>query len=666
VSLQEAPQFTLEGGANSAVNPENLNEVSYVMGMNVVSRGGIAQTRPGQNSLFNMPCGPIQGLTSFTPNNGPEHLVAAVNGSIYVSAAPFKNYYQLNGIQFDPLAKFVAWAQCVQSFDYDDAGNLIPIEPRSILVMQDGLSRAAFWDGGTARHLDPTPSTVTGDDGNIIFQPNLNETPQGLWMEWAGNRLWVTRGKQVFASDYGNPLKFTEQLYLAEGRAFYMPENVTGIIQPSFGTELIVFGYNSITFIKANILERSQWLNTPDFQRTETGVGCVSHRSIVKKNGLVWWYAPSGVINLNAALQFFNDSRLYYYDGPMMESKANISGFMERICSSEIEDYLMFSVPSGDAYNRHTWIADLFQGQFRWDGYWTGTRPVEWTTITIAGVERTFHISRDFDDVNRIWESFQPNKTDNGEPITSWLRTRAFNFGNRLNKRYHHSEFYFDNILGTTDVAIFTGGTRGGFTRAYTKRIEAEDGPIDSVTPWPAGTDFFDNVSQSRTEKTQNINWTTADACYTCQVESPLTRGTDRAFSHLIIWSGQLGILGFKLYATLDANNPADGECPKDEEAPRAVNAYGCAATDTFAATKALTLYEATESVTVTCPQNIGKSITVVSTSNSYISEQDAERKALGSARKLAQSILNCSEVILLTTEDEQIITTEDEIPLQV
>ena len=652
-------------GVDSFNNPESLGESIVAMAMNCVMRGGICQTRPGFETRFNLPCGALQGITSFKPENSPVHLVFAVDGIVYKSAFPFKSYARINGIQFDPKAKFIAWANTVQSFDYTMDGDLIPINPRSVLVMQDGFSPAAFWDGGEARHLNPAPSTITGDDGNIIFQPDLNETPMGLWMAWAGNRLWVSRGKQVFASDYGNPLKFTEQLYLAEGRSFYMPEDVTGMIQPTFNAELIVFGYNSITFIKANILERQQWLNTADFIRSESGVGCVAHRSIVKKNGLVWWYAPAGVINLNAALQFFNDSRLYYFDGPMMESKANISVFRERICSAEIEDYLLFSVPSGDSYNRHTWAADLLGGTFRWDGYWTGVRPVEWTTATIEGVERIFCVSRDHDGVNRLWEAFRPQRNDNGEPITSWVRTKNHRFNSRLNKQYRYSELFLDNILGEVDIMAAVGGNKGGYSKVYTQRISAADGPIEPFTSYPAGQEFTDNVGQFRQPKTQQADWTDPNqGCYTCNVESEIPLGTDRSFSHFILWSGQLGIQGYKMYAEID-NNTISGRCLNNETGPRSVNTAGCSSGQPFTVTNPLELFTAIQTVTVTCPEG-GQSATVTSYANSYISQMDADKKALGLATKTAQSLVDCETVFLLTTEGGQIITTEDEIPIQI
>jgi hypothetical protein len=98
-------------------------------------------------------------------------------------------------------------------------------------MMQDGVTRAAFWDGSISRHLNPTPSTLTDANGERLTQVGLDETFIGLWMKWSGNRLWVSRDGMLFASDIGNPLKFTEAQYLNEGRAFYLPGECTGMIE---------------------------------------------------------------------------------------------------------------------------------------------------------------------------------------------------------------------------------------------------------------------------------------------------------------------------------------------------------------------------------------------------------------------------------------------------
>jgi len=213
------PDILLDGddylalGADQFTNPQKLPNGKYVSGVNVTCRGGIVQTRPGSNTLMTLPDGNLQGCTLFKPASGVVHLVAAVNGVVYVSPYPFIEYRVLPNIQFALNSQYVAWAVCLKSTDYTPEGVLYFIDnPYSVLIMQDGLTRAAYWDGSNSGHLDPTKSTVVSGGGEIITQPGKDGTPVGLWMCWANNRLWVSRGNQIFASDIGNPTKFTESL----------------------------------------------------------------------------------------------------------------------------------------------------------------------------------------------------------------------------------------------------------------------------------------------------------------------------------------------------------------------------------------------------------------------------------------------------------------------
>ena len=78
-----AGSSSLALGANSYKLSTDLGDTEYVMGMNIVMRGGIAQTRPGTRSLFCLPSGNFQGATLFTPDNGTAQIVAAVDGKIF-------------------------------------------------------------------------------------------------------------------------------------------------------------------------------------------------------------------------------------------------------------------------------------------------------------------------------------------------------------------------------------------------------------------------------------------------------------------------------------------------------------------------------------------------------------------------------------------------------
>jgi len=250
-------------GSNSYTNPQKLGDGEYVEGMNIINRGGFPQTRPGSRTIFTAPDGNFQGCTLFTPANGVPNLVFMVDGKVYVSPFPFTSYTRLFNLQFSLTARFCAWEPCLKSSDYTADGTLYYLDnPYSVLIIQDGLTKAGYWDGTTNRHLDPAPS---GQESTL---PGKDETPLGLWMKWSNNRLWVSRGNIIKASDIGNPLKFTETQYLNEARAFYLPGLCTGIVETSDQQGILCFTDNTGTFIQSSIQDRTLWLSTPRFQQT--------------------------------------------------------------------------------------------------------------------------------------------------------------------------------------------------------------------------------------------------------------------------------------------------------------------------------------------------------------------------------------------------------------
>ena len=652
------------GGMNSSISPSRIEQNQYAMGMNVVRRGGTLRTRPGYTSLFNLPCGRLQGFTMFRPSDSQEYLVAAVDGKIYVSRAPFDTFTVLNGIKFSKSARFVEFEKCIQTSDYDANGLLYALDtPKNILVMQDRKSRAAFWDGGTARHLNPKRTNVYDADGNRVTRIGYDETPIGLWMAWAGNRLWVSRGSLVFASDIGNPLKFTETEYLAEGRAFTMPEEVTGMIQPASGDALIVFGESTFTTLQANILDRTQWLNTADFQKTEYGIGCVAPKSIVNKLGLTWWYSASGWTNLNFALTSFNDSTKKYIDEHMHASKAYMSKDRAGICAGEIENYILISVPSGSMKNRHTWVLDIYGGNAVWDGFWTGVNPVQWGKATIDGVERIFFASSDADGVNRVWEAFRPDQTDNGEPITSYVLTRVDNFGSKDVKRYRYSQLFLNDIYGDVDIYGGVSGQHSGFRRILTKRMRASSGSIDSTLEYGVEDVFASNRPQYRVIRTQDADaMNNTDPCDTCGIESDIIFPMDREFQHLFVWSGCMSIEAIRSYAQeSQISEDYRGECEEDEISVRALNESGCSAIGDVAIGTPFDLYESSQSFTVSCDTcgSIGSS-SGVAYATSMISQDDADKKAIGSAKLNAYSEYICTTIMSISDGNGILISDQD------
>ena len=646
--LQATAQF-FPNGTDSNTNPEYLSDTQFFNSMNCVFRGGMPQTRPGYNTVFGLPCGQPQGMTIFKPTGSPPYIVAAIAGFIYASKFPFTEYTQLGNIQFSERAKRVVFQSTVQTTDYDFDGNLIQLDrPKNILMMQDGCSRASSWDGGQIQKLNPAPSNQE------FTKEGFDETVIGTWTAWAGNRYWVSRGNEVFASDYGNPLKFTETQYLSEGRAFYMQEEVTGMGVPGPSEDrspLIVFGANTNTQLRADIQDRTLWLSTPQFQTEDDNVGCVAGKSVTKKNGELWWYSLSGWVNYNTAMRIRSSGQFSLMDNQMGISKQNISPTTDTICAGAFENYLLVSVPSGDLWNRHTWVMDkqpVSGGDASWNGYWTGTRPAEWATDEIEGQERIFCLSHDYDGVNRIWEAFDPSREDNGCPITCMAETKQHNMGGNGWKKYKYTKIHLDEVHGDLDFAAYFAGKKGGYTKILDKRMVSTVGPFTEDREYCAAEDTYQSYKpQTRVIKTKSAERVPND-CNRCGVESNLPNHTDTSFSNLFVWSGRAAVRMYQMIAH-DANEEVEdfqGKCEENETGIKILSLEGCSSTtDEDSIGSAFSLIEDAETVTIDCLDPIGSDPTIgVGLGSSYISALDAQKKAACNAFLDAYESIDCGK----------------------
>ena len=534
-------------GMDSVSDPAFLDDATYRAAMNVVNRGGVLKTRPGYNSILDLPDGRLQGYTLFRPTGGVWHHVFAVAGSVYVSPYPFTSYYKLPNVKFFEGSDLVVFEKATKSVQRNADGTLTVIDPVDVLVMQDRLTPAAYWDGSIDRHLAPI-------DG---------ETPLGKWMKWSGDRLWVARDNQLFASDIADPLSFTETDYLAEGGSFRLPDDITGLaeITSTDVPQLVVFTANTTSILQSNIRDRATWKTTDNFQRILLpDVGCASGLAIASQYGMLWWMTMTGITSLDAAATSRISSKLLNRDVEMAVSKGNLSPNIENVAAVAFENYLLFSVPSGDLKNRHTWVMDQApadklntRSASAWNSFWTGTRPVQWATAPINGVQRVFHVSVDYDGKNRLWEAFSPTRQDNGQPITCFVETKSHaNFHEDAQgldvKTFRFAELEFTDIQGTLDVKVYWAGLRGNYKQLSVFRFEAPNDSVTTSKTFTIDSSMFSFRPQSRIVRTTEVVDDNLPESV-CGIESPRSDRHDRAFSLLIVWSGRAALRSYRVFA---------------------------------------------------------------------------------------------------------------------
>ena len=641
-------------GQNSGTDPSGLPPGSFSRGMNVVNRGGVLQCRPGYRCLNVLPEGVLQGFSVLRPKQGEETLVFAVSGNLYTSQHPFEEVLPLPGVQFSSTSDQLFFQQVEQVVTNNFDGSISFTNPKNLLVIQDGgFTAPAIYDGTRAEH-----------------QRGPTAIPLGGPMEWVGDRLWVARGPNLYASDIGNPVSFTESEYVAGALGFFtFPNEITALsktLTVDFA-QLLVFSRTTTSVIQASIRDRAAWATTPNFQKDIfPTLGCVSPRSVVPHYGLLWWFSEHGLVSLDAAATGFVSSSLPYQDSEMQESKGRLSQQLAGVACASYENYFLASVPYADTFNRHTWCLDNTvnpgeaQRKPSWNSVWTGTRPVEWLVGEFAGQTRALYISKDYDGNNRLWEAFTADRLDNGCPITWWAETRAYLFQSPGKfKDFRYADVFLTELSGTVDVAVFWAGAhRGKYKRVMTKRILANTASLVAGESIEAGEILVGMKKQSRYVRTQDGKAIVArETLSSCDVESERAEWHDEGFQILVVGSGPGALRGVVVYADPPVNEDDSGRCEKDETEPNFVRfdgaASGQSSLDAALADFATTIPVFRSTQTATLTQD-GYTEVGIGAGSSIISQNDADKIASAMAERLAAEALKrvLPEIINLGLEN--------------
>jgi hypothetical protein len=606
-------------GMQSGLDPKQLTAGLYRVSMNTVNKGGLVQCRPGYGWMFNMPPGQIQGGIMFRPKAGLMALVFAVAGNVYSSLYPFKDFNQIAGIAFRPDATSVFFEITEKSVNRNADGSLTLITPFKIVVMQDGFTPPAIWDGATGSHVNDPAGTKLGTH-----------------MKWSGDRLWVARGPELFAGDINNPLSFVEGTYLSNAKSFLLTKPITGMAEVTSNatSQLLVFTEDQTTLFRSNIRSRASWGDPSiEFQKVVfPGLGCAAHRSLVTHFGLLWWWSNRGLTNFDAAQATFVKSEFEALDSEMSISRGWLGPDRSAIALAPFDNYLLASVPHASIYNTHTWVLDKAPSDTlneetpdAWNSFWTGTRPTDWLFGNVHGIERIFHFSVDLDGINRCWESFKDERLDNGCPITWTLGTRGYSNGSLTPKEFRWAEVSMSELLGDVDVAVFwAGGSLGRFKRVSTKRITAQEGIITESFEFADDTDAFAFKKQSRKVLTQDIKG--GEPIETsCQIESEVPERIDVSHELFIVCSGPGAVNSVRMFLDEQPDLKA-GRCEEQEFGEvNMVRHDGTGADNDTDISAPLDLFFSNKAVT---GEVLGMSYTGLGAGESVISQADADKIA--------------------------------------
>jgi hypothetical protein len=564
---------------------------------------------PGVPRLINQPVLNPQFFTIWTPTGGSPQAVFGLNGSVFFAPmlenGGFDTPRQIIGLQFDPNVAQITATSCVKSADLV-AFKIKPITPYNVLMFQDGLSRAGYWDGTGAGQLNPQKLYTVDKTGNTDYVSGYNETRIGKYQAWSGNRLWVWNGTEGHVSDINDPFHFTEECVLTNVPAFYVPDPVTMVIDRGVSgvqeNRVFVCTAKQTWTFRSGIQDRTTWGATQDFQRlTFNEVGCVAAKSAVNHRGLLFWYSESGIVKFDSFGTITNTQSLPPIDSEMAFSKLRMATDRSSICAGHFDSYVFWGVPVGPTQNGR-----IVNGQIQvldrnvipmtagiagttyfvyeyaaWQGVWTGIRPIEWCTAQVYGRTRCFCLSMDYDGVPRIWEAFQGNRCDNGQPIKWFLETKTHPVTESpfVTDVFRHFRVLLSEVRGTLNITGFWKGMRGVYHQLLETVITAAPGSLfltgGPSTPLLRDTPVTSYDKQFRELISEDNRQITAGSCQSAGVESTKTDGEDRAFSLLLKFQGVGAMFAYRI-ATDKTPQKQEGMVMTDEIGLKILPDAGC------------------------------------------------------------------------------------------
>jgi hypothetical protein len=265
---------------------------------------------------------------------------------------------------------------------------------------------------------------------------------------------------------------------------------------------------------------------------------------------------------------------------------------------------------------------------------------VEWVYGKMAGADHAMHISVDYDGKNRLWESFLPNRLDNGCPITWGFATRG-HFGqtapaqSKLPAQKCRLQWIDVGLVGVAEDidigAFYAGGTRGSFQQFLDKKISVAKGSLNHEVQLDINSEIFSFKPQSRTVRTEDANQKAveADDISGCGVERDDDGNIDYDFQFFIVVHGPATVTFVRSFAlTVPEDKSGNSLACQDEATPNAVRYDGAAVADGDAAELAAVPeqhFVSTQTVSLTQSgfQAIG-----VGSAESVVSQRAADRVA--------------------------------------
>jgi hypothetical protein len=502
------------GGANSSVDPSLLPPSQYSWSRNVVIRGGFPRSRPGFRFVKAIPDGVIQTASYFRNTSGPE-LISLINGRLYnlrpevptgsiLDITPgneTRNYVSRNACMvaannflvvqdglsspivytgfssyrsnriLDPSESYVELSCTIGANNPRiSMASTAGLFPGMLVLASRGIQANTIIvsvDSATELTLSKN-CTLTGLGAVKFYPPGQLQIdvsiPTGSVMAYGNGRLWVAQGNVLFAGDLsgsysGAEIRFSENQYLSGGGGFSFETDITGLaFLPGSDTstgqgDLIVFTRNSISAIRSNIFNRTEWQATQGMQRKLfLNGGAESQDSIIITNNDVYYKALDGVrslrqtyqetkhanvtladsIEANRVLSYETQEWIQYSPSIYFEERAlhGCSPKIQKVYNSNTEYNIVFTKIVSQDFN-----PGVYEGNYPpvYDGEWTGLQVCKLISGVFDGKEKCYALVCGSDGHNALYQitsndDFDTYLGDNSQtysqPISSFVEMR--------------------------------------------------------------------------------------------------------------------------------------------------------------------------------------------------------------------------------------------------
>jgi hypothetical protein len=455
--------FTSIVAQDADTHPSYLPEFYVAESVNRTFRGGINRTRPA-----------IRWLELYPGEGQSATIVSDIQNGNFQGSYPYRaaNYETSDGLLLS-VSGVIYFIRIVNNAGYvyelprdnttfttwNDPSLMHTwfVQAEDRVYIQNGYQAAIAWDGNLAnpaRRLNPF----------------LQQMPIGTLMEYAFGRVFVSdRFNQIYASDiiFGNGFtdtsnteNFTEITYWAEGGAFATPStmgNITAMkVMPYIGAnlrgqgELVVLTENGAFSMDIG-LPRSTWNSTQVQRISLLGRGCTSPY-VALANSELWFRSHDGwAFYSNSQSEFgryFSMRKLSREvnkwvgrDTPWLKQFASSMFFDNYLISTVAPETQRTNAEGLHRYHRGLVVLDLDSSSspspdaslsFRWNGVWTGVRPLQCISTQIESERRGFIWSFDQDNQNRLYEVTTNYQDDYGPsgttPIKSFFISGRYDF----------------------------------------------------------------------------------------------------------------------------------------------------------------------------------------------------------------------------------------------